>query len=320
MSPEQVRGEAVDHRSDLFALGAVLYEMLTGQRAFRRDTAAETMAAILKEEPPGLLTVNQNLPPVLEPIVEHCLAKDPTARVQSARDLAFELELALGLSGTTSAPRSLRLEQSSVGAPAHLGPRRPDRGRHRGRCRFLVPEQRGAGNARPLRLNISLPPKDRLPVGNRPVFALSPDGERVVFTVVSGDAPRLYIRELSEPEAKPLPGVDSGVNPFFSPDGRWVGYLGLLRREHQGDAARRRRHSRAEQRPRPLRGELGRRRLARLCLQLQHGSYARGQGGRAAGGPHGARCRSGRRLPRLAPGPPRLEGRALHRRTVGQEL
>jgi serine/threonine protein kinase len=92
MSPEQVRGAAVDHRSDIFAFGAILFEMLSGQRAFKRDTAAETMTAILKEDPPELTEMNRGISPALDRIVRHCLEKNPDQRFQSARDLAFNLE------------------------------------------------------------------------------------------------------------------------------------------------------------------------------------------------------------------------------------
>jgi hypothetical protein len=100
MSPEQVKGEAADARSDIFALGTVLYEMLSGERAFRRDTAAETMTAILKEEPAELSASGRPLPPAMERIVRRCLEKKPLQRFQSARDLAFNLE---ELSGSSSA-------------------------------------------------------------------------------------------------------------------------------------------------------------------------------------------------------------------------
>jgi Tol biopolymer transport system component len=96
MAPEQVRGQAADHRSDLFALGAILYEMLTGERAFRGASFVDTLSAILKEEPPPLAASGRDIPPALEPIVRHCLEKRPEERFQSARDLAFALE---GLSG-----------------------------------------------------------------------------------------------------------------------------------------------------------------------------------------------------------------------------
>ncbi len=92
MSPEQVRGDAIDGRSDIFSFGVVLYEMLTGVRAFKRDTTAETMTAILKEEPPELSLSAPAIAPALERTVRHCLEKAPEQRFQSARDLAFDLE------------------------------------------------------------------------------------------------------------------------------------------------------------------------------------------------------------------------------------
>jgi serine/threonine protein kinase len=102
MSPEQVRGAAVDCRTDIFSFGAVLYEMLTGQRAFKRDTAAETMTAILNEEPPELQAAAHPVPPALERTVRHCLEKSPDQRFQSARDLAFDLESLTSLTGSGS--------------------------------------------------------------------------------------------------------------------------------------------------------------------------------------------------------------------------
>src|SRR5579872_1230865 len=99
MSPEQVKGEPADARSDIFGLGTVLYEMLSGNRAFHRDTAAETMTAILKEEPAELSTLSKPVSPAMERIVRRCLEKKPLQRFQSARDLAFNLE---GVSGISS--------------------------------------------------------------------------------------------------------------------------------------------------------------------------------------------------------------------------
>ena len=91
MSPEQVRGHPVDHRSDIFSFGAILYELLSGKRAFKRDTAADTMAAIMSEEPPELSESGRNISPALVHIVTHCLEKRPEHRFESARDIAFSL-------------------------------------------------------------------------------------------------------------------------------------------------------------------------------------------------------------------------------------
>jgi len=101
MSPEQVRGKATDARSDIFSFGAILYEMLSGKRAFHGDSSADTMSAILKEDPPDLSETNRNISPALERIVRHCLEKSPAERFQSARDVAFNLEALSDVSAST---------------------------------------------------------------------------------------------------------------------------------------------------------------------------------------------------------------------------
>ncbi len=114
MSPEQVRGQPADHRADIFSFGVILYEMLSGRRAFRGNSAVEMMNAILKEEPPELSGTDRNIPPGLERVVRRCLEKSPEARFQSARDLGFALETLSGLSVATPA----------VSAPAPAQPGR----------------------------------------------------------------------------------------------------------------------------------------------------------------------------------------------------
>src|SRR6516162_7582148 len=113
MSPEQVRGSAADHRADIFAFGAIVYEMLTGKRAFQKPTSAETMSAILKEEPSSISQITPNLSPALQRVVHRCLEKNPEQRFQSASDLAFALE-ALSDSGGSSALPSLKTRTSRI--------------------------------------------------------------------------------------------------------------------------------------------------------------------------------------------------------------
>ena len=152
MSPEQVRGELVDHRSDIFSLGAIFYEMLTGNRAFKRNSAIETLGAILKEEPVDLTEVLPNVPPAVERLVRRCLEKDRELRFQSARDLGFHLETLSSMSqaggtlsgvarpATTSAATALRTGEApttrtpvpsaaptarTAAAPAPTAARRP---------------------------------------------------------------------------------------------------------------------------------------------------------------------------------------------------
>jgi Tol biopolymer transport system component len=119
MSPEQVRGKTADHRSDIFSFGAILYEMISGKRAFHGESAADTMSAILKEEIPELSETARNVPPGLERIVHHCLEKHPAQRFQSAGDLAFDLE---ALSGVSTGSKSGA--QAAVQAVGASGSRR----------------------------------------------------------------------------------------------------------------------------------------------------------------------------------------------------
>jgi Tol biopolymer transport system component len=113
MSPEQVRGKSVDHRSDIFAFGAILYEMISGKRAFHGETTADTMSAILKEETPELAETARTVPPGLERIVRHCLEKHPTQRFQSAGDLAFDLEALTEISAGSKSGAQVAVEQTA---------------------------------------------------------------------------------------------------------------------------------------------------------------------------------------------------------------
>lgn len=117
MSPEQVRGMVLDPRSDIFSFGAILYEMISGKRAFHGETPADTMSSILKEDPPELTETNRNVSPALERIVQHCLEKNPESRFHSASDIAFDLEHLSGLSGSSA-------RVASAGAAAGFSPSR----------------------------------------------------------------------------------------------------------------------------------------------------------------------------------------------------
>ena len=139
MSPEQVKGQEADARSDIFSFGAVLYEMLTGKRAFRGETAAETMTAILRADPPEPASVHEGIPLALERIVDHCLEKSPDRRFRTAHDLAFALETASGASSRSAAAVAVAAADEAASlAAAGLG-----RGRSPG------PRGRGAGGPPP---------------------------------------------------------------------------------------------------------------------------------------------------------------------------
>ncbi len=140
MSPEQVRGEPTDHRTDIFAFGCVLYEMLTGNRAFRRDTPAETMSAVLKEEPPELNGASSSITPSFERIIRRCLEKQPERRFQTASDLGFAFEsLDLSRNPPARPPTNLNLRAVTLVASWHL---------RRSRCswRGHSPSQAGIEN------------------------------------------------------------------------------------------------------------------------------------------------------------------------------
>src|SRR5947208_5777936 len=218
MSPEQVRGHEADHRSDIFSFGSILYEMLAGQRAFRRDTMAETMTAILKEEPPELIETNAKISQPLEKIVRRCLEKKPERRFHSASDLAFAIE---SLSGTaTSSGQTITMATS----PA-LRPRTRERLVWIASTVVLLIAaimlafqhfRSAPALSRQLTLTIVPPTGIRLrPVGTMGSTPhISPEGSAVMF--VTDDPRRLYVRHLDSLDLLPVPGSDVVTNePFW---------------------------------------------------------------------------------------------------------
>lgn len=226
MSPEQVRARRVDHRSDIFSFGAVLYEMLSGKRAFRGESAIETLNAILKEEPEELTTSNSSIAPALERLVLHCLEKNPDRRFQSASDVAFALE---SLSGVTSHPSQQTI---LAGKPTSI-----TRSWNRERviwvsvCAALLLTtialafayfSRTRGSTRVTRLALATPEKASLPAH----ITVSPDGLRVAFIATTSDGKRLlFVRSLDTLISQPLAGTEGAVSPFWSPDSHFIGYF-----------------------------------------------------------------------------------------------
>ncbi len=225
MSPEQVRGGPVDHRSDIFSFGTVLYEMLSGRRAFHGDSVIETLNAILKEEPQDLSAANRNLVPALERVVWHCLEKSPERRFQSANDIAFALE---SLSGYASSDPT-----ATIAVPA---PFRPGN-RERlvwiavtailclAALSLLMLKLRGsATELRVNRLSILPPEKTFLMAGQAPL--ISPDGKILAFVAMDASGKSLlYVRSLDALIPQALSGTDGAILPFWSPDSRSLGFF-----------------------------------------------------------------------------------------------
>jgi Tol biopolymer transport system component len=196
MSPEQVRGKAADRRSDLFSFGTILYEMLSGQRAFRGDTAADTITAILTKEPPDLSQASKDIHPGLDRIVRHCLEKNPEERFESARDVAFDLEALSGASiSATAAPLAAEKRRRvwpfvagailatalAVGVPAYLAGRK-------------------AGDVPP-------PSFRQLTFRRGEILSarFAPDGTTVVYSAAWDGLPvEIFLGRLESPESRPL--------------------------------------------------------------------------------------------------------------------
>jgi Tol biopolymer transport system component len=217
MAPEQVRGEAADPRTDIFAFGAVLYEMLSGVRAFRRDTSAETMTAVLKEEAPEISDHGHPVSSALERIVRRCIEKNPGQRFQSARDLSFALG---ALSGT---------ETSVAARAAARAPRRMPLMRWLLLALALVAVAGVtwwvARRPRPtVRMRFALAVPDEMSISH---MTLSRDGSMLVFVSPDENSamPMLFVQRVGAPNVTPLPGTQGASYPFWSPDGAYVGFF-----------------------------------------------------------------------------------------------
>jgi Tol biopolymer transport system component len=214
MSPEQVRGAAVDSRSDIFSFGAVLYEMLTGSRAFQGESSVETMNAVLKSEPREIDVEKLNVSPALDRIIRHCLEKNPAERFQSARDLSFAL---VSISGTTATTRALAAAKKPANRTLYAVTAALVVLVLAGAVFWLIPRKQPAS---PMYFGMSFPDQ----VTN---FALSRDGRMLAFVTTDEATGKnmLYVQAVGGRSAQQLPGTEGARFPFWSPDGQYVAFF-----------------------------------------------------------------------------------------------
>jgi serine/threonine protein kinase/Tol biopolymer transport system component len=226
MSPEQAKGREADRRADIFAFGAVLYEMLTGRPAFHGEDVAEILARVLEREPDWTL-LPPDVPPSISKLLRVCLQKDLKKRRQTAADVRIDIEQAL----LDPAPRDdIRALPAVVTAPVATGSKR------RGRLAWAVAGilfvvsaflavihfREPAPDDRSIRF-VVLPPENATFTTTPP--AISPDGRRLAFTASGEGRTQLWVRSLDTVAAQPLPGTDGALLPFWSPDSRFIAFF-----------------------------------------------------------------------------------------------
>jgi serine/threonine-protein kinase len=243
MSPEQARGKSADRRADVWSFGVVLYEMLTGARAFAGEDISITLANVIKENP-DWLALPADTPRRIRELLRRCLAKDPRQRLQAIGEARIALEEPFTEAAQQASPTTLavslhaaRREKLAWGMAATLLLT----------AGVLAWTAFRGGSSGPLpvrRSVIALPESEVLPqVSLSPMMALSPDGTNLVFMASrrnQGTGWQLYLRPLDQMEARPLEGTEDAQNPFFSPDGKWIGFFGggkLRKIPFQGGAA-----------------------------------------------------------------------------------
>jgi serine/threonine-protein kinase len=226
MSPEQARGRVVDKRADTWAFGCVLYEMLTGRRAFEADDVPDTLSRVLQREADFSILPDRT-PPAVRRLLIRCLEKDRNRRLSQIAVAQFQIDeaLAVDASAATTSPTAARSARRSrllvtalvAGTAAGAGVT----------WLMMSPRQRVV-SAPVTRLQMSVSPAEEIGGGNgrpnRPAFAVAPDGRTIVFSALQKGRRALYARPLDQPSATLIAGTEGAVYPFFSPDGQWVGY------------------------------------------------------------------------------------------------
>ncbi len=222
MSPEQAQGQAADARSDIWAFGVVLYEMLTGKSGFGGDTAVEVLSNVLKTDP-DWTALPASTPPSIRSLLRRCLQKDPRQRLRDIADARFQIEEALN--------------EPAIPLAAAPVPARKDRERLLWAALVVAVVATAAGTVLSIRRPRVEPSEVRLELNTPPTtdpasLAVSPDGRQIVFAATSEQKSRLWVRALDGASARELAGTDHASRPFWSPDSRSVGFFadGQLKR------------------------------------------------------------------------------------------
>ena len=233
MAPEQLGGDDADARSDIFAFGAMLYEMLTGRRAFEGKSQAHLIAAIVSLQPDPISKTQPSVPPVLDFLVERCLEKDPQHRLQTATDLVHELRWIAGGGTEGGVPIGMRSRRRALAARLALA---GAVALALGAAAFAVMAPKKTGAIEATRFAVDVPD---MPAPE--ALAISPDGRRIAYAARDGGGTALFSRPLDTEGTTKLPGTEGASRLFWSPDSRWIAFFSgghLKRVESEGGPAR----------------------------------------------------------------------------------
>lgn len=228
MSPEQAEGKEVDHRSDIFSFGVLMYEALTGRKPFLGDSYAAMISSILKESPVSVAELRSGLPSMLVRLIKRCLSKSRQHRYQTMREVRTVLE-------------EVKAEYEANPPDVSYSSLFKNFRTTRGRPRYLIPaivtcalllaaaaagwmgrSWFSTGNAVPVSMVVNTPP------GVQPFFTealLSPDGRMIAFSGIQHEVRQIYLRPIDNFEAQPVSGTEGGREPFFSPDSQWLAFF-----------------------------------------------------------------------------------------------
>ena len=221
MSPEQARGRAVDKRGDIWAFGAVLFEMLTGRKAFEGETVSDTLAAILMRDP-DWSSLPEGTPASVRRVLRRCLDRNPKTRFHDVADARFEMDETIESSAPSAAPVAAGSRRRGSGLAWIVAAVIAVAGAA-GWWRALS-APRAAPSPRTA-FAVSIPAADSFASDDTPVLAMSRDGRRLVYAAERAGARQLFLRTLGELETRPLDGTTGARGPFFSPDGEWIGFF-----------------------------------------------------------------------------------------------